>query len=154
MDIASLRRYRSRAGISGSAEQQLADDLGVFGRIGTAAGDVEAYEFTDVDRTIELGVSLKGRRWQRPDDTASLAVIQNDLSAARARFLNAGGLGILVGDGRLPHPGPEHILETFYSLAVGEPLTVTVDFQRIGNPAYNRDRGPVSVLALRVHAQF
>src|SRR3979490_3007852 len=31
-------------------------------------------------------------------------------------FLNAGGLGILVGDGKLPHPGLERIIETYYSL--------------------------------------
>jgi high affinity Mn2+ porin len=31
---------------------------------------------------------------------------------------------------------------------------VTLDYQLIANPAYNRDRGPVSVLGLRVHAQY
>jgi len=28
------------------------------------------------------------------------------------------------------------------------------DFQLIGNPGYNNDRGPVAVYALRVHAEF
>jgi len=67
--------------------------------------------------------------------------------------LNAGGLGILVGDGQLPHPGLEQIIETYYSLPVGS-WHATLDYQFIANPAYNRDRGPVSVFATRLHAQF
>ncbi len=31
---------------------------------------------------------------------------------------------------------------------------VTLDYQFIVNPAYNRDRGPVSVFGARLHAQF
>jgi high affinity Mn2+ porin len=69
------------------------------------------------------------------------------------QFLNDGGLGLLIGDGMLPHPGPEQIIETYYAF----PLlasTVTLDYQFIVNPAYNRDRGPVSVIGARVHAEF
>jgi high affinity Mn2+ porin len=33
-------------------------------------------------------------------------------------FVNVGGLGILVGDGMLPHPGPEQIIEAYYSYAL------------------------------------
>ena len=32
-------------------------------------------------------------------------------------------------------------------------LTVTADYQYFVNPAYNRDRGPVSVIGLRLHLQ-
>ena len=78
----------------------------------------------------------------------------NGISGARERYLNAGGLGVLVGDGQLPHPGAEQIIESYYSLAVLSQGFVAVDFQRVINPAYNRDRGPVSVFAVRVHAQF
>jgi hypothetical protein len=31
---------------------------------------------------------------------------------------------------------------------------VTLDYQRIANPAYNRDRGPVTVGSIRQHAQY
>jgi high affinity Mn2+ porin len=68
-------------------------------------------------------------------------------------FLNAGGLGILVGDGRLPHPGPEQIIETYYSLPIAS-WHATFDYQFVVNPAYNYDRGPVSVFGVRIHAQF
>jgi high affinity Mn2+ porin len=154
VDIAAVRSYRGRAGASLSLEQQLADDLGAFARLGKAGGNVETYEFTDIDRTVSLGLSLQGTRWRRADDTLGLAAINNGISAARERYLNAGGLGILVGDGRLPHPGPEQILETYYSLAVFRFAHLSFDYQWINHPAYNRDRGPASIVAVRVHAQF
>jgi high affinity Mn2+ porin len=153
VDIAAVRRYRGRAGASLNLEQQLTPDLGAFARLGTAGGNVEAYEFTDIDRTVSAGLSLRGTRWRRADDTLGLAAIDNGISAARERYLNAGGLGVLVGDGRLPHPGPEQIIETYYSLSV-RAAHLSFDYQWINHPAYNRDRGPVSVVAVRLHAQF
>ena len=152
--LVDVRRYRSRAGVSLNLEQQLLSDLGMFGRAGGAGGNVEVYEFTDIDRTLSVGLSMKGRRWGRADDTVGLAAIDNGISATRERFLNAGGLGILVGDGRLPHPGAEQILETYYQLAVVPWAQLALDYQYVVNPAYNTDRGPVSIVGVRVHAQF
>jgi high affinity Mn2+ porin len=151
---AQVREYRARLGASMDLEQPLGADCGVFGRIGKAAGNVETYEFSDIDRSVEVGVSLKGVRWQRPDDTLGVAAIDNGISATRERYLNAGGLGLLVGDGRLPHPGAEQIAEAYYSLAVSSRAYVSLDYQWIKKPGYNTDRGPVSVVAARLHAQF
>jgi high affinity Mn2+ porin len=151
---ADVRQYRSRLGVSLSVEQALSADLGVFARVGKAAGNVEAYEFSDIDRTIEVGASIKGLRWHRPEDTIGVAVIDNGISAARERYLNAGGLGILVGDGRLPHPGAEQIVETYYDVAAVLWAHLSLDYQWVKNPGYNTDRGPVSIVAVRVHAQF
>jgi high affinity Mn2+ porin len=152
-DIAAVRQYRSRGGVSMNIEQEVTADLGVFMRAGWADGSVEPDAYTDVDRTIAAGLSLKGKQWGRPDDTFGLAGIVNEISSVHQQFLNDGGLGILVGDGMLPHPGPEQIIETYYAF----PLlasTVTFDYQFIVNPAYNRDRGPVSVISARVHSEF
>jgi high affinity Mn2+ porin len=154
IDIAATRRLRDRVGADLNLEQELAQDLGLFARVGHAAGNVETYEFTDIDRTAAAGLSLKGSRWARGDDTVGLAGIVSGISAARERYLNAGGLGVLIGDGRLPHPGPEQILETYYSVGVVPQAHVSFDYQFVENPAYNRDRGPVSIFAVRVHAQF
>ena len=154
VEIAAVRQYRSRTGVSIAIDQQLGADLGMFARLGGAGGNVEAYEFTDVDRTVAAGLSLKGTRWSRKEDTVGLAAIVNGISATRERYLAAGGLGVLIGDGRLPRPGSERILETYYSLAVRSQLFLTVDYQRVLNPAYNRERGPVPIFAVRVHAQF
>ena len=72
----------------------------------------------------------------------------------KAVFLDAGGTGILVGDGRLPHPGAEEILESYYDITIAKPLHLSLDYQFVNHPAYNRDRGPVSIGAVRLHAQF
>jgi len=153
-DIAAVRRYQGRPGISVNLEQAVTDDLGVFARAGVDDGTKETYEFSDIDRTISLGLSLKGAPWSRPGDTVGLAIVANGISRAHEDFLNAGGLGILVGDGKLPHPGTEGILETYYDVPVHKLANVTLDYQFVDNPGYNRDRGPVSIFAIRLHAQF
>ena len=136
-----------------NVEQEITSDLGAFMRAGWANDNIEPYEYTDVGRTIAAGLALKGTQWHRPDDTFGVAGIVNGISKVHEEFLNDGGLGILVGDGRLPHPGPEQIVETYYQLPVLA-STLTFDYQFIVNPAYNRDRGPVSVLSARWHTEF
>ena len=153
-DIAAVRQLRDRVGFAFNLEQELSQNLGMFVRAGKSAGNVEAYEFSDIDRTVAMGLSLKGSRWKRADDTVGIAGIVNGISAAREQYLNAGGLGILVGDGKLPHPGPEQIIETYYSVGVLQQVHLSLDYQFVMDPAYNRDRGPVSIVAVRVHAQL
>jgi high affinity Mn2+ porin len=152
-DTSLVRRYGSRPGIGLSFEQQVSPDLGVFARAGWADGNVEPYEFTDIDRTIAAGLSLTGRAWGRPNDTFGLAGIVSGISGVHEAYLNAGGLGILVGDDQLPHHGSEKIIETLYSVPFGAWLA-TVNYQLVMNPGYNRDRGPVSIFGTRLHTQF
>jgi high affinity Mn2+ porin len=152
-DIAAVRKYQSRGGISMNLEQQLTPNVGFFARAGIADGDKEPYEFTDVDRSVAAGFSISGKQWGRDDDTLGIAGVVNGISAVHQAYLNAGGLGILVGDGQLPNPGSEKIIETYYSFPVYS-MKLTLDYQLIVNPSYNRDRGPASVLGLRVHSQY
>lgn len=153
-DISAVRRYRSGFGASLNLEQQLTPDLGMFVRAGLRSGDVEAYEFTDIDRTVAAGLVLSGGAWGRPADAVGFAGVVNGITRAHRAFLDAGGLGILVGDGRLPNPGAERILETYYSLPLTTLARLTFDYQFVTNPAYNRDRGPVSILGGRLRIQF
>jgi high affinity Mn2+ porin len=152
-DITAVRKYRSRYGINASAEQQITPEIGLFARVGFASGDVEPYEFTDIDRTAAAGVSIKGKLWGRADDTLGVAGVINGISAIHQAFFNAGGLGILIGDGRLPNPASEQIVEVYYSFPMLS-WRATLDYQFINNPGYNRDRGPVSVIGTRLRAQF
>lgn len=152
-EMAPVRRYRSRPGISLNAEQQVSPALGIFLRAGIVDGQVEAYDFTDIDRTFALGMMLKGDCWGRPNDEFGLAGVINNITSEHAAFFNAGGLGILVGDGKLPNSGPEQIIESYYSFPVAQ-MTATLDYQFVNNPGYNRDRGPASVLGARLHSQF
>jgi high affinity Mn2+ porin len=152
--VALVRRYGSRPGLSLDAQQQITDGLGAFARAGYADGNVEPFEFTDIDDTASGGLSLNGKRWGRPDDTYAIAGVINQISRIHQEYLNDGGLGVLVGDGRLPHPGPEEIIETYYEIAALKALKISLDYQYVANPAYNRDRGPVSIGAVRFHTQF
>jgi high affinity Mn2+ porin len=151
--ISAVREYQSRGGISMNLEQQLMPNVGFFARAGWANGDIEPYEFTDIDRTVAAGLSISGKKWGRDDDTFGIAGVVNGISKEHQAFLNAGGLGILVGDGQLPNPGTERILETYYSFPVLY-ARMSLDYQLIVNPGYNRDRGPASVFGFRVHAQY
>jgi high affinity Mn2+ porin len=82
-----------------------------------------------------------------------LGGILNTISSSHAAYFNDGGLTALLGDGQLPHPGPEEIIEAYYRLPVFS-WQLTFDYQFITNPGYNRDRGPVSVVAMRLHTEF
>ena len=152
-DIAAVRQYRSRTGLGINVEQEITADLGFFARAGFASGDIEPESYTDIDRTVAAGLVLKGTQWHRPDDTFAVAAIVNGITKEHQAFLNAGGLGILVGDGMLPHPGFEQIVETYYQMPVYA-WHLTFDYQFVVNPAYNRDRGPVSLLAVRAQTEF
>jgi len=153
-DIAAVRNYRSRGGIGLNLQQQLAPDIGVFLRAGVADGNVEPFDFTDIDQTVAGGFSIAGKRWGRPDDIWGIGGVINGISNVHEAFFNDGGLGILVGDGKLPHPGPEQIIETYYRVPLAKDFWFTPDYQFIANPAYNTDRGPVSVIGARLHAEF
>jgi len=152
--LIDVRQYRTRLGGVLSLEQPVTEAIGVFARLSKAAGNVETYEFTDIDRALSLGTSIKGPLWHRPDDVVGVVGMDNDISAEREQYLNQGGLGILVGDGKLPRPRAEQILETYYNFAVLSWVHVSLDYQWVKNPAYNTDRGPVSIFAVRAHAQF
>jgi hypothetical protein len=136
-----------------SADQALTGDLGVFLRAGWNDGRTETWAFTEVDRTLAAGLALAGTRWSRPQDRFGAALVINALAPDHRDYLAAGGQGFMLGDGRL-NAGQERLLETYYTFALGRFLTATLDAQRIWNPGYNRDRGPVDLFALRLHAQF
>jgi high affinity Mn2+ porin len=152
-DISLARSYTSKTGISANWEQQILPGLGLFARAGYTPGNLEAYAFTDDDATVAGGTSVSGKFWGRPSDTLAIAGVLNTISKAHEAYLAAGGYTALIGDGALPNRGAEKILEAYYTLPVYA-WQVTFDYQFITNPAYNRDRGPVSIVATRLHTQF
>jgi high affinity Mn2+ porin len=150
----AVRSFRTKDGFGLNLEQQLATDFGVFARASLSRGTVEEVDFTDINKSISGGLSLTGSRWGRPDDTVGLAGAINRISHQGKLYLAAGGLGGIIGDGQLPNAGPEQILELYYNVALFSFAHFTADYQFIKNPAYNRDRGPVSVFGLRLHVQY
>jgi len=152
-DVSLVRKRSSRAGVSINAEQEVLTDLGAFVRAGVNDGRKEAYEFTEINRSGSAGFVLKGERWGRAEDAVGLAGTVNGLSRAARDYFSAGGIGILIGDGRLNYAA-EQIVEATYTVRCNAHLSLSADYQSIHHPAYNRDRGPVSVYSLRAHAEF
>lgn len=151
--LPGFRRYRPNYGFGLNAEQALTDDLGLFARLGWNPGHVQEFMFTEVDRHVSVGLSLKGTAWDRGDDTVGVAVAVNGLSDRHRSFYAAGNTGFIVGDGRLRYR-PEEIAELYYQLEVVKGVQLTADYQLVVNPGYNADRGPISILGFRAHAQF
>jgi len=152
-DITQVRGDRTKHGFGLNLEQEISKNIGVFSRVGWSDGNNEAWAFSDVDRTATAGLSIKGEAWQRADDTFGLAGVFNGISKVHQEFLAAGGTGILAGDGHLSY-GWERILETYYDFKVWKTVHTSLDYQFIDNPAFNRDRGPVSVFGARLHWEF
>lgn len=147
-------QYRVRDGFGLSWDQELLkDELGIFGRLGYADGHAETWAFTEVERTVSIGMLLKGKRWDRPRDEVGLAFMANGLGPQHRAYLAAGGLGFELGDGKLNY-APEMTVEAYYNVRVQKGIFVTFDAQGIANPGYNQDRGPLAVFAIRAHFEF
>lgn len=152
-DISQTHAERSSFGFGLNADQEITRNIGVFSRVGWNDGHNEAWMFADVNHSASLGVSIKGERWHLSGDTAGLAGVISGISLANQRYLQAGGLGILDGDGNLDY-GREFALETYYDHAFSKHVNAALDYQFFANPVFNRARGPVSVLGIRVHWEF
>ena len=152
-DIAATRRMRWKPGFVLNLQQAVTDDLGVFGRFSISNGHTESWSFEDIDRSLSGGVSLKGAAWMRPRDTLGLGAAQNELTRQHRNYFASGGLGILVGDGRLSYK-PERIIETYYRAQLVAAISFSVDYQFVLDPAYNAARGPVSIFAGRLHVAY
>ncbi len=152
-DILATRAYRFKYGFGFNAEQEVMKDVGVFTRLGWSDGQSEAWTFADVDRTASLGVSIKGESWGRTQDTLGVAGVLNGISRAHQEFFQAGGTGILAGDGALNY-GWEKVVEIYYDAQIWRSVHAALDYQFVNDPAYNRDRGPVSIFGARLHWEF
>jgi len=153
-DVIDTRRQgRHKYGFGLNFEQSIADDVGVFGRLGWSDGHNESWAYTEVDRELELGGFSTGAPWNRRNDRAGVAFVANGISAAHQQYLALGGLGFLLGDGALTY-GPEKIFEAFYTAHLWRGFFASFDIQHVNNPGYNRDRGPVTVPGLRLHVDF
>jgi hypothetical protein len=153
-DVANVRTTQVKSGFGVSLEQALSQDLGVFARFSKNNGQAEAYSFAQIDQSLSFGLSVKGTQWTRPEDTVGLGLAFNSISSAHIDYLNAGGQGFFCGDGQLSSPGKERIFEVFYSMKVYKALWATLDYQRVNNPCYNTERGPVNVYSLRLHMEL
>ena len=152
-DITASAEFRYKYGFGLNLEQEIAKNIGIFSRLGWSDGQNQGWCFSDVDYTATGGISINGEGWHRLGDTFGLAGVLNGISKVHQKFLAAGGTGILAGDGSLNY-GWEKILETYYDFKIWKSVHGALDYQFITNPAFNQDRGPVSVFGARLHWEF
>jgi len=154
-NTALVRSYATKMGVALNTEQAITDHIGWFGRLSLNDGSKEAYDFTDINRSVATGLLVDGNLWGRPKDKIGIAFVENQLGSSSAKsYFELGGLGTLIGDGKHSGYAPEQIIETFYSMQVEKHITVSLDYQWANNPAYNPARGPINILGLRMHAEF
>ncbi len=134
-------------------EQKLADDIGVFLRAMYSDGQTEVYSYTSTDRSLSLGGVASGARWNRPWDSIGVGWSAGWISNEHAAYLALGGIDGFIGDGKI-NLASEQVVEGYYRFALGNSSWLTADYQRIWNPAYNADRGPVNVIGGRIHVEF
>ena len=151
--VVANRRPRRKTGFYANLEQAVTDDLGVFARASLNDGRNESLSFTDIDRSFSGGFALKGASWGRPSDTVGVGASMNAIVPSHRAFFANGGLGLLIGDGRLNY-APERALEAFYAVGLTKAVTVSLDYQHVENPAYNKDRGPADFFGTRLHVDF
>jgi hypothetical protein len=153
-DITSTRQNGTlKYGFGVSAEQEVANGVGIFVRLGWNDGKTESFAFTAIDRLATGGVSVEGRRWHRPFDTAATEFTAAGISGVHTVYLSQGGNDFLIGDGRLQY-APESIWETYYNARLFPGFFAAIDMQHVSNPAYNADRGPLWIASLRLHMEF
>lgn len=136
-----------------NAEKEISKITGVFFKASWNDGKTATWAFTEIDRSLSAGVNIKGNRWKRPNDNIGAAQVFNGISKDHQSFLNAGMYGFIIGDGKLNYR-PEAITEIYYKAQITSLLFMSADYQFVSNPAYNKDRGPVHVFAIRGHLEF
>jgi hypothetical protein len=151
LDVRNGDRIKWGAGVD--FEQTLAGEWGIFGRAMWADGQTETYAFAEADRSLAFGIAGDGAAWQRPKDRMGLALMTNHLAPGRRSYLASGGISFFIGDGWLRYR-PEAAIEAYYSFALAVDAALTLDLQKVHNPAYNADRGPVTIFGIRLHAEF
>ena len=134
-------------------EQEITDYLRLFGRFGWNEGQHESFAYTEVDQTWLFGGDYRGDQWGRKQDKFGIAYVTDAIKKDHQNYLALGGLGFLLGDGRL-HYAREDIVEAYYNAHAYRGLYFALQQFYIGHPGYNLDRGPVYVGGVRAHVDF
>jgi high affinity Mn2+ porin len=155
LDVIYGKEYGGKKlGLGLNINQSINSRLNGFLRIGWNDGKTATWAFAEIDNSVSLGLRYYGIGKKRTSDNIGMAFVSNGISSGHRDFLNIGGYGFMLGDGKLPNYGRENIFELFYEVKLFEHVFTTLDYQFVSNPGYNHDRGPVSLLAARVHINF
>ncbi len=153
-EITSVEKFGAlKYGFGVNVEQELTENLTMAARFGWNEGQHESFAYTETDQTFLVGARYVGTRWHRPADNVAVAFNSTAIKKDHQNYLRLGGLGFILGDGRLNY-AREDIVEAYYNLHAWKGLYYAVGNTWIAHPGYNQDRGPVDVQSVRMHVEF
>ncbi|MBV8113801.1 MAG: carbohydrate porin [Silvibacterium sp.] len=142
-----------KPGFAINIDQDLPRNFRAFVRIGWNDGLYESFLFSEMNNTIAFGADLAGVAWHRKHDRVGSAFLNSGLAYYHREYLALGGIGFMLGDGKLNY-GRESVSETYYTAHIVGGLYLAAQLSFVNNPGFNRDRGPVIVPGLRAHINF
>jgi hypothetical protein len=140
-------------GLSGNFEQEVSNNGRVWGQFGWNEGQHESFAYTEIDQTIAVGGDYSMAKYGRLNDKVGVTFVTNAIKRDHQWYLAHGGLGFLLGDGRLNY-AREDIVEAYYNWHAWKGVYYALDEQFVAHPGYNQDRGPVMVESVRMHVDF
>lgn len=154
-DVTSTGSYQNHKwGWVLNAAQSFNKNWGGYARLSWNDGMNETWAFTEIDRSLNVGIQWSSDTSDQKNNVLGAGIVINGLSPSHKDYLAAGGYGFIIGDRKLTY-GHELITEIYYRFSFfNNRLQVSPDYQFVLNPAYNKDRGPVHIFALRTHIQI
>lgn len=130
-----------------SFDQQVTPGVTLFARYGIQDDDIK-YDCEEFNLRIKdfwsIGGEIKGALWERENDALGLAYGQARPMDKLKKHMKAAGAD----------PSEESHLEIYYSLAIGEHVSISPDFQIIFNPGGNDKADTVYVAGIRAQLSF
>ncbi|MGC9293195.1 MAG: carbohydrate porin [Acidobacteriaceae bacterium] len=153
-EITSVEHFDAlKYGFGVNIEQNVTDNLRIGGRFGWDEGQHESFAYTEDDQTFLIGGDYAGAAWRRKLDKIGVGFVTNAIKKDHQNYLKLGGLGFILGDGRLNY-AREDIVESYYDIHAWKGMYYAIGNTFIEHPGYNQDRGPVDVQTVRLHLDF
>ncbi|HET9087752.1 MAG TPA: carbohydrate porin [Acidobacteriaceae bacterium] len=153
-EITSVERYGAlKYGVGINIEQNVTNNFRIGGRFGWNEGQHESFAYTEDDQTFLIGGDYAGAAWHRSLDKLGIAFVTNAIKKDHQNYLKDGGLGFILGDGKLNY-AREDIVEAYYNVHAWRGVYYAIGNFFIEHPGYNQDRGPVDVQSVRLHVDF
>ena len=146
----STHTYTNKYGGGVDINYRLTNLSGFFIRYSINDGLHEDFGYTQCDGSLNTGFLLKMTRINRPMDKIGISASVNTISPLHRNFLRDGGVGFMIGDGKLTYL-PENVFELFYAINFKNHVYITANYQYMANVGYNANRGNAHFLSLRLN---
>lgn len=149
----SLKNFNRKTGVAFDCDFEFSEFMGIFLRYSISDGKCESMGYTQADRALNMGFSRFMNFINRPDDLFGIAFSINDLSKGHRQFVIEGGNGFMMSGGEISYSS-ESAFETFYRYTVFHNAELTLNYQFIVNPGYNKDNKALHAVTCRLNFQF